>query len=76
MSYMCPCVCVCAFGVQRSMGAFLSHSLCYILKEHLSLNLDFTTLARFAWPESPKICHSLPSQNWDYRCELPHLIFM
>lgn len=69
-------MCVCALGVQRSMGAFLSHSLCYILRQHLSLNLDFTSLARPAWPESRWICQSLPSQNWDCSCELPHPTFM
>lgn len=50
MSCMYPCVCL-AFGVLRSMGAFLSHSLCYILRQHLSLNLGLP------------VCSGLPDQK-------------
>lgn len=81
---MCVCMCVhehvCVYTYSKCMshgGQRLTPA--YILKQHLSLNLELTNQLDWLASESPTPTLGLPisaPQYWSYSCELSHPAFM
>lgn len=62
---VCTRICALVCGGQRStLELFLNHSLSYILRPYLSLDLELAEQA--GWPENPRDSLLLPPQHWDY----------
>lgn len=68
-------MCSCSVHMTCMLGVLLCFPNSYFLRQHLSLKLQFATLARLDGRWAPRFCPSLP-QYWNGRPPLLSWLFM